>query len=381
MAISTKATKAPVVKKPSVASGMSLASVEAAIRRRIGGRVKTSEVIFFTSQLSLMLEVGTSLSVALKALGEQTENPALREVILAMHRDIEEGKQFSEAMRRHPSVFSHVFVSMVKAGETGGFLQKILDRLVEMQEKRQALIAQLRTTLTYPVVLCVICVLVVVFILVWVLPKFTAFFQGKEAILPFTTRFMMALSDSMRSYGWVYALSVFGMGVSLKIFLKSEAGKILVDQVSLRGPVISGLCNKIYTCELLRTLGHLLESKVPLLEALQVNRPTMRNRYYRLFLDEISEEVQQGGRFSQPFAANPHVPESVKQMVATGEETGNLPKVMIRLAEFYDSEVDRELKTIASLIEPAALIVLGAVVGLIVSSVILPLFKIGQAMH
>ena len=381
MSISLKAKKTPVVKKPSVASGMSLASVEAAIRRRIGGRVKTSEVIFFSSQLSLMLEVGTSLSVALKALGEQTENPALREAILTMHRDIEEGKQFSEALRRHPQVFNHVFVSMIKAGETGGFMQKILDRLVEMMEKRQALIAQLRTTLTYPVVLCVICVLVVVFILVWVLPKFTAFFQGKEAILPFTTRFLMALSDSMRSYGWVYALSAVGMGVSLKIFLESEAGKILVDQVSLRGPLISRLCNKIYTCQLLRTLGHLMESKVPLLEALEVNRPTIGNRYYRRFIDEIAEEVREGGRFAQPFATNSHVPESVKQMVATGEEAGNLPKVMIRLAEFYDTEVDRELKTIASLIEPAALIVLGAVVGLIVSSVILPLFKIGQAMH
>lgn len=381
MSISLKSAKAPVVKKPSVASGMSLASVEAAVRRRFGGRVKASEKIFFISQLSLMLEVGTSLSASLKALGNQTQNPAFREVILAMHRDIEEGKQFSEAMRRHPSVFDHVFVSMIKAGETGGFLQKILDRLVEMQEKRQALIAQLRTTLTYPVVLCVICVLVVVFILVWVLPKFTTFFQGKEAILPFTTRFLIALSDSMRSYGWVYALSVAGMGVCLKIFFDSEAGKILVDQVSLRGPLISRLCNKIYTCQLLRTLGHLMESKVPLLEALEVNRPTIGNRYYREFIDEIAQEVQQGGRFSQPFASSPFVLDSVKQMVATGEEAGNLPRVMIRLAEFYDTEVERELKTIASLIEPAALIVLGGVVGLIVSSVILPLFKLGQAMH
>ncbi len=381
MAIDTKAKKAPVETGLSMPSGMSIASIEEAVRTRLGGRVKASEIIFFTSQLSLMLEVGTSLSAALKALGNQTPNPAFREVILAMHRDIEEGKQFSEAMQRHPSIFDHVFVSMVKAGETGGFMQKILNRIVEMKEKRQALIAQVRTTLTYPVILCAICVLVVVFILVWVLPKFTAFFEGKEAILPFTTRFLIALSESMRSYWWVYLASVAGLAICLKMFLDSEAGKILVDRVSLRGPVISRLCNKIYTCQFLRTLGHLMESKVPLLEALDVNRPTMGNRYYRQFIDEIAEEVQQGGRFAKPFAANPHVPESVKEMVATGEEAGNLPKVMLRLAEFYDTEVDRELKTIASLIEPAALIALGGVVGLIVSSVILPLFKLGQAMY
>ena len=381
MSIRLKETKSPVERGPSVGSALSLASIEASVRRRFGGSVKASELIFFTSQISLLLEVGTPLGAALKVLGNQTRNPALREVILAMHRDIEEGKQFSEAMRRHPSVFGHVFVSMVKAGETGGFLQKILNRLVEMQEKRQALIAQMRTTLTYPVVLCVLCVLVVVFILVWVLPKFTAFFAGKEAILPFTTRFLMALSDSMRSYGWAYALSAAGLAVGLKIFFNSEAGKTLVDRVSLRGPVISRLCNKIYTCQLLRTLGYLMESRVPLLEALEVNRPTIGNRYYRRFIDQIAKEVRQGGRFAQPFAASPYVLDSVKQMIATGEEAGNLPKVMIRLADFYDTEVDRELKTIASLIEPAALIALGGVVGLIVSSVILPLFKLGQAMH
>ncbi len=381
MSISIKAKPSRAAGRSPVPSALSLASIEAAVRRRLAGKVKASEVIFFTSQLSLMLEVGTSLSAALRALGNQSRNPAFQKVIMAMHQDVEEGKQFSEAMSRHPAVFDHVFISMVKAGETGGFLKQILDRLVEMQERRQALIAQVRATLTYPAVLCVVCFLVVVFILVWVLPKFTAFFQGKEAILPFTTRFLMALSHSLRTYGWAYALCATGAVVGLKLFFDSEAGRLVVDQVSLRGPVIRRLCNKIYTCQLLRTLGYLMESRVPLLEALEVNRPTVGNRYYRRFIDQISEEVRQGGRFARPFAANPFVLDSVKQMIATGEEAGNLPKVMIRLAEFYDTEVDRELKTVATLIEPAALVVLGAVVGLIVSSVILPLFRLGQVIQ
>ncbi len=337
-------------------------------------------MIFFTSQLSLMLEVGTSLSNALKALGQQTMNPALKEVILAMHQDLEEGRSFSEAMSRHPSIFNNVFVSMIKAGETGGFLKKILDRMVEMQEKRQALITQVRATLTYPTLLCIVAVLVVIFILVGVLPKFTVFFEGKESVLPFTTRFLMILSASLRDYWWVYLLSVAGLTGSLKIFKDSETGQALVDRACVGGPLIAKLFNKIYTCQFLRTLGHLMESQVPLLEALEVNRPAIQNRYYRRFSDQVVDQVKQGGRFAQPFAASPYILESVKQMVATGEETGNLARVMLRLAEFYDTEVDQELKMLASLIEPVALIILGAVVGLIVSSVILPLFKLSHVM-
>jgi type II secretory pathway component PulF len=350
------------------------------LRWPFGRTAKPAEVIFFTSQLSLMLEVGTSLSVALKAIGEQTKNTAFKEVILAMHQDIEEGRQLSEAMKRHPGVFDQVFVSMIKAGETGGFLQKILDRLVEMQEKRQALFTQLRATMTYPVVLFVLSVLVVSFILVVVLPKFTGFFAGKEDLLPLTTRFLMTLSESMQQYWWAYLLSAIGLAVGLKVFKDSEPGRILIDWSSLNVPLIARLCNKIYTCQLLRTLGYLMESQVPLLEALEVNRPVIPNRHYRHFVDQIADHVQQGGRFAQPFAVNPHILDSVKQMVAAGEEAGNLPKVMLRLAEFYDTEVDRELKGLASMIEPMALIVMGAVIGLIVSSVILPMFKLSRAM-
>ena len=365
-------------------AGPFLLSMDSALKRvRLPFRkaVRAQEVTFFLSQLSLMIEVGTSLSVALKAIAQQTINPVFRDILRSLHRDVEEGKQFSSAMRSHPKVFDEVFVSMVKAGETGGFLKKILDQMVEMQEKRQALIAQVRTTLTYPTVLCVVAFLVVTFILVGVLPKFTTFFEGKESILPFTTRFLMFLSKSLREYAWAHLLVLAATAGCLKVFLDSEAGRALIDQLSVRGPIIGKIHNKISTCQLLRTLGNLMESRVPLLEALEVNRPTVRNRYFRQYLDKIAENIRQGGDFSKPFASNPYILPSVKQMVATGEEVGNLPKVMLRLAEFYDTEVDRELKTLASLIEPLALIVLGVVVGLIVSSVILPMFKLSQVIQ
>ena len=348
---------------------------------RFGRTIKPGELIFFSSQLSLMLEIGTPLTATLRAIANQTKNPALKEIIQAMQRDIEEGRQLSDAMKRHPRVFNSVFISMIKAGETSGYLKQILDRIVEMQEKRQALIAQLRSTLTYPALLCLVGGLVVIFVLVGVLPKFTSFFAGKEHILPPITRFLMALSDSLRGYWWVYIVSCLGLSVGIKLWKDSESGQTLVDRLSVSAPVVSRLYNKIYTCQFLRTLGHLMASQVPLLEALQASKGTVRNRYFIRFVDQIMEHVRQGGRFAEPFAANPYILDSVKQMVSTGEEAGNLPKVMLRLAQFYDEEVDRELKSLASMIEPLALVVLGGVVGCIVASVILPVFRLAHAVH
>ena len=351
------------------------------IMRRFGKRVKPEEVTFFISQLSLMLEIGTSLNNALRAAADQTKNPSFEAVVRSMQQDVEGGRQLSEAMGRHPQIFKNIFVSMVKAGETGGYLKGILDRTVEMHEKRQALITQVRTTLTYPVVLCVLSTVVIIFVIAGILPKFAVLFEGKESILPFSTRFLMALSASIQQYWWVYLVSIAGLIFGLKYWKESEHGQALIDRFLVSVPLISRISNKIYTAQLLRTLGNLMESQVPLIEALKVTQDTFSNRHFRLFIANIMSHVEQGGRFSQPFADNPYVMESVKQMVATGEEVGNLPKVMLRLAAFYDTEIEQELKKIASMIEPVALIIMGIVVGLIVSSVILPIFKLSHTIH
>jgi type II secretory pathway component PulF len=349
--------------------------------RFFGKSIKTGEVIFFTSQLSLMLEIGTPLKNALEAIRNQTKNTDFKEVIGTLLHDIEEGRQLSDALRCHPRVFNSTFISLVQAGEAGGFLADTLIRSVEMQEKRQALLAQIRSALTYPILLCALGFIVVVFVLVGVLPKFTAFFEGKEDILPLTTRFLMAMSASLQQYWWVYLIGCIGIFLGLKFFKDSEQGQTLIDWSFIKIPLLSGLSNKINTCSMLRTLGHLMESQVPILQALDVTRDTIDNRYFRDFIQQIQDHVREGGKFAQLFSKYPFILDSVKQMVATGEEVGNLSDVMLRLAKFYDTEVDRELKTIASMIEPLALIVMGAVVGVIVASVILPLFKLSQALH
>lgn len=351
---------------------------EPLLRRR---SVSTDERIFFTTQLSLMLEIGTPLASALGAIAKQTQNPAFREILQAMLRDIEEGRQLSDAMKRHPQVFNSIFTSMVRAGETGGYLKKILDSMADMDEKRQALLSQLRSTLTYPAVLCTLAVAVVIFVLVAILPKFAVLFEGKYALMPLSTRFLMAASASLRSWWWAYIFGFIAASAGFVAWLKSGMGRAVIDRLLVGMPLVSRIANKAYTTRLMRTLGYMMESQVPLVEALEVTAATFGNRFYRRFIEQVVEHVRQGGRFAQPFAGNPFILESVKQMLRTGEEVGNLPKVLLRLADFYDKEIDRELKAAAAMIEPVALIVLGLVVGLIVASVILPIFKLASTMQ
>jgi len=342
-------------------------------RRRV---VTSSEQVFFFSQLSLMIEIGTSLTGGLQALAAQSRNPAFKAILLAMLKDLQEGRQLSDAMMRYPNVFNRVLVSLVKAGEAGGFLKNSLDSIVVMIERRQALITQLRATLTYPVILCLMAVAVVIFVLVGILPKFMVLFEGKESLLPPTTRVLMALSITLRGYWWAYLAGGGALIVLGAAFFRSPPGQALKDRFLVSTPLVAPTFNKILTCQLLRTLGNLMESQVPLIEALAITRTTFTNRHFAAFVDQLRDHVHAGGTLAHMFARNPYVMETVKQMVATGEEAGKLPKVMLRLAEFYDSEIQSDLRLISSLVEPAALVVIGAVIGLLVSSVILPIFRI-----
>jgi type II secretory pathway component PulF len=204
-------------------------------------------------------------------------------------------------------------------------------------------------------------------------------FAGKEAILPFSTRMLMAASRSLSTYGWLYGLGAVAAVIGVRGFLRSPPGRSLRDRLAVTLPVIGPLTNKILTGQLLRTLGHLLESHVPLTDALTVTRMTMQNRFYCRLIDQVEEIVRGGGRLSQAFLSFTYMPGTVRQMIATGEEAGNVYPVMLRLARHYDGEIEQELKRVASLIEPIALIFLGSVVGVIVASVILPLFKLAHA--
>jgi type II secretory pathway component PulF len=358
----------------------STASVEArATASKV--RIRPNELLFFTSQLALMVEVGTSLDDALRLIARQCTNAHFASLVLTMSRQIEEGRQLSDTMHAYPRVFDGTYVSMVRAGEAGGFLEETLTRLVDLQEKRMALVGQIRNALTYPLILSVMAVGVVIFILVGVLPKFTAFFAGKESILPWPTRFLMGTSASIQAHWWAYLVGIAGVVTAITLFRRSPFGRRQIDRFEVGFPLVRGIYTKIYTCRMLRTLGQLLQSQVPLLEALQMTRLSVKNLFYQELVDRISGHVEQGSRLSQAMVGVPLVKEHIRQMVATGEEAGQLHPVMLRLAEFHDKEIERDLKRISATIEPLTLIVLGSVVGFIVASVVLPLFKLAHALQ
>ena len=273
-----------------------------------GQKVKGKDLIYFTSQLALMVEVGTSLTDAVNALEKQTENPTLRGILRDLDSDMQAGKSFSIALARHPQIFDGVFISMVRAGETGGYFQDALERIVEMREKREALLAQVRAALAYPIILTFIAGLVIVFILTGVLPKFMPLFEGKEEILPASTRFLMAASLAISNYWWAIVPGLIAAAVGIRMFLKTSQGRTLTDKMVVSMPIIGPLTNKILTGQLLRTLGHLLESHVTLIDALTVTRMTLQNVYYRKLIDRVESIVQSGGRLSQAFLGFGHIP-------------------------------------------------------------------------
>lgn len=343
--------------------------------------VRLKEMMFFFSQLSLMLDVGSSLTESLGVIGKQTKNRHFSDVLKGLLDHVEEGRQLSEAMSHYPRTFQPVITNMIHAGEAGGFLKEIIDRVIEIQEKRKALMVQLKTAMTYPAVLFVLGLVVVFFVLLGVLPKFMMFFEGKEHILPPTTRILIGLSRFLKD-DWIQCLAGgIGLLVAFRVLLKSDTAGGMIDYLMIVVPPVSIIANKVYTCQLLRTLGHLMESHVPLVDALEITKKTCGNRYYQRFIDRIRTNIEEGGNFSTPFQTNRYILDSVKQMVTVGEESGNLSVVMLRLAKFYDDEVSQELKRASSLIEPLALIVMGGVIGLIVSSVILPMFRLASAIH
>ncbi|MBW1995883.1 MAG: type II secretion system F family protein, partial [Deltaproteobacteria bacterium] len=222
MAISLPETeKKSILKSPQTGLKPAIAS-QNLLSFGFRGKIKPKEILFFASQLSLMAEIDTPINRALTAIRNQTENSTFKGVIQQILQDVEDGRQLSDAMSQHPRVFNKVFVSMIKAGETVGLLKEILDRIVEMEERRQELIAQVRSALMYPLVLCAVSILVVVFILIGVLPKFTAFFAGRESILPLTTRWLIALSASLKAYWWAYLMFLAALSVAIKIFKQSE---------------------------------------------------------------------------------------------------------------------------------------------------------------
>jgi type II secretory pathway component PulF len=376
MAIATTVKKVAQAKRPQSASWTKLMRQDITLLR--GGKVTNREIIFFTNQLALMLEIGTPLNESLAVIQGQVKNPPFRLIVATLLEEVEGGKSLSEALQRHPRTFSPEYISLVSAGESSGQVHQMLNRVMQLQERREAFATALKGSLTYPAVLCLVSVVVVIFMLVFVFPRFETLFSGIEDILPPTTKFLMAVSHYLKEF-WYVPLAITGLAwAGLVQLLKTEQGKLAVDKIKTTLPLLAGLYVKIYLSQFMRTLGFLLGSSVPLLDALRITRRGTANLVFLGFIDRIVSNVETGNGVSPAFAETSFVPETVSQMVKVGEESQSVDRVLLRLSDYYEGEIGSDIKKVTTIIEPALLILMGIVVGVIVISLILPIFKLSR---
>lgn len=334
---------------------------------------------FFTEQLSLLLSTGINLHSSLIAVRDQSPNPAMQTMIDGLITDVGEGKQLSDALARHPDVFSRTYVNLIGASEGGGYMHEVLTQLLEMDEKREKLQRTLFSALAYPVFLLLFALAVVVFVLVVVFPKFADLFASIADQLPPTTYFLMQASELFLHQWPALIAGAAGAYIGARYWANSKAGRRRIDWVKLNAPVFRNIFTRLYLLQSLRVLGLSLGHGVGIIDALHATRDVVNNAEFADVLDQVEHNVQSGEGISAGFAGVSFVPPVVAQMIHTGEETGNLPKVMGRLADHYERELTAKLDTLSRLAEPVMLLVMGGIVGVIVSSLILPIFKLSRA--
>ena len=348
---------------------------------QMGARVSARERIDFTERLSLLLETGVALHSALTTLSGQIENAYFADIVAQLLHDVSEGKPLSEGLARHPKVFPGTYVNLVAASERGGFMDKVLLELVALDENQEKLRSTVISAMTYPAFLIAFSLAVVIFVLVVVFPKFEDMFKQIHNQLPATTIVLMAASNLLRSY-WPALMGGFGAAAYLFLtWMRRPDAVARIDRLKLRIPVLRNIFIQIYMTKLLRIMSLSLANGVPVLDTIKDCRSVVRNTEFVLFMTRLEEKVNSGQGIAIGFAETPFVPPMVSQMVSTAEASGRLAKVMSRVADFQMRELTKKLDMLAKLAEPLMLMVMGVVVGLLVSALILPIFQMGKVVH
>ena len=344
--------------------------------RRSGGRAKIADVALFTRQLGDLLKAGVPLNRALGTLHEQTSNGALAEIIDAVRRDVSSGGALHDALARHPKAFSSLFTSMVRAGETGGFLEDVLHRLSIFIERDQELRSRVKSALAYPTLLIVIGSGAIGFLMVFFIPRFSEIFAKMGNNLPVPTQIVMGASSFVRNWWFLLFLGAAGALAGFNQLSQTGAGRRLLDRLRLRIPVFGDIVRKNAISRFTRTLGTLLKSGVPILGALAIAKEAMGNAVLEQDVVEASAGVKQGKSLAEILRASRAFPPMVVQMIAVGEEGGNLDEVLVNVADSYDLQVERAVRVFISLFEPALLVFMAALVGFVVIAMLLPVFSL-----
>ena len=341
-----------------------------------GGSVSSQEVSIFARQFATMIGSGVPLVRCLTILQSQAENPYFKKVINQIRTDVEGGATFSKALEKHPKVFNNLFCSLVKAGEIGGILDTILERLADYLESSEALKAKIKGAMTYPVVVFAIAGLVVVALVMFVLPQFKEIFLGMNIELPWATQFLLNLSDFMVGWWFVVLPGIVLVPLLIWKFFQTKTGSRIWDTNILRVPNLGMMMRKVAVAKFTRTLGTLISSGVPILQALEVTSQTAGNCVIAEAVDKTRISIREGESIAEPLKSSGVFPPMVVQMIAVGEETGELDKMLTKIADFYDTEVDTAVKGLTSVIEPLVIVVLGIVIGGIVMAVFMPMLKL-----
>ena len=359
-------------------SAFSLLSLEAL---GLTARIKTEEYVFLTFQLSAMLSSGIPLISALDILVEQTENQKLRSAIQKVSDDIKGGSSFAEALSKHPGVFSSLFVNMIMAGEIAGNLEEVLNRLSGFMEKQADFQQKVTAALFYPVILLVFSVAVVIFIILTILPAFIKMYSEAGVKLPLPTQILYNINLILRERWFVILIFLAAAYVFLRYAKKSRVGKGFFDRLILEIPVWGSMARKVEIARFSRSLSSLLASGIPMLQALDTLEKTTENTIFAEVTFDSSNNVRRGGTLSEQIKESGEFPPMAVKMIAIGEESGALDKMLSKIADFYEMSVDYAIKRVTSLLEPISLVIVGGLVGFILASVILPIFRMVTTLH
>lgn len=342
-------------------------------------KVKQSDVVIFTRQMSTLIDSGLPLIQGLDALARQQENPKFAEILTQIKTDVETGSTFAEALKKHPKLFDRLYTNMVAAGEMGGVLDSVMARLAAYMEKAQRLKRKVKGAMTYPAIVLGISIGVLSIILIFVIPVFEKMFKEFGHALPAPTQMVIDVSNFVKSYILLILLLLGGLVFLFKKYYSTEKGRTQVDRLLLRAPIFGPLLRKVAVAKLTRTLGTLIVSGVPIIEALNVAAGTAGNKIVENAIIKVKTSVTEGKTIAQPLEESGIFPAMVIQMISVGETSGALDKMLTKVADFYDEEVDTAVDALTSMIEPLMIVFLGGTIGTIIIAMYLPIFKMAGA--
>ena len=365
-------------KKTSFSEGQRLAKRRALEKKAGRKKIKLEELSIFTQQLAAMLEAGLPLVSALEAMEDQTENPVFKIIIRNVRNDVSSGRTFSEACREYPNAFPNLFTSMVEAGEASGGLAEILAKTSSYFEDSVRLAKKVKGAMVYPAVVIGLAVILVNVLLIFVIPVFADMFESFGSELPKPTQFLISLSDFLKAYIIYIIVGLFGIYKLIGKAIKTPKGRLAKDRFLKKLPVVGELITKVALSRFCRTYAILMRSGVPILKALGIVSTASNNTFVEKACKDIIRRISAGGQVSEVLKENPYFPPMLKHMSKAGEQTGNVDGMLVKVADFYDDEVDNLVAALTSLMEPLLITFLGVVIGGIVMAMFLPIFQLSS---